>query len=131
MKLKFCAVCGTVHDLHQHHINPRVYGEEYDKSSIWDDGCITLCSTHHRMIHDNTKNLKYNHKELTVEGLKRAKINGKKLGRKPKTTDEEKEQILDHLIKGFSVSAVSRKYKISRATVINIRDNSCQTKTQK
>ena len=60
--------------------------------------------------------------ERTQSGLARAKAEGKSLGRPSKTTPEQRTEIVKLLAEGVSVSAVSRDYNISRATVIGIRD---------
>jgi putative DNA-invertase from lambdoid prophage Rac len=60
--------------------------------------------------------------ERTQAGLARAKAEGKKLGRKPKTTDDQKIFIRGLLSDGASVSQVARDFNVSRATVIAIRD---------
>ncbi len=60
--------------------------------------------------------------ERTQAGLARAKAEGKLLGRPSKTTPEQRQEITQKLANGLSVSAVARDYKISRATVIGIRD---------
>ncbi len=60
--------------------------------------------------------------ERTQAGLARAKAEGKKLGRKAKTNDAQKQEIRRRLEAGESVSSVARGYKISRANVIGIRD---------
>ena len=54
--------------------------------------------------------------------LNKARKKGIKLGRRSKTNDQQKEEIIDKLIKGISVSSLSREYNISRATIINIRE---------
>ena len=59
--------------------------------------------------------------ERTQAGLVRAKAEGKQLGRRSKTTDEQKKVIRQKLLDGVSVSAVAREYGVSRATVIGIR----------
>lgn len=59
--------------------------------------------------------------ERTHAGLARAKSEGKKLGRKPKTNDTQKETIRQRLNEGVSVSQVARDFGISRASVISIR----------
>lgn len=58
--------------------------------------------------------------ERTQAGLARAKAEGKKLGRIPKTTPEEQAAIREAYAKNESVSALARQYTISRATVLNI-----------
>ena len=62
--------------------------------------------------------------ERTQAGLARAKAEGKRLGRKPKTTAAQKSEIRSLLKEGLSVSQVARDFKISRATVIAIRESS-------
>jgi DNA invertase Pin-like site-specific DNA recombinase len=60
--------------------------------------------------------------ERTHAGLERAKAEGKRLGRTPKTTPEQREKIKTAYNggKGESVSALARDNKISRATVLSI-----------
>ena len=58
--------------------------------------------------------------ERTQAGLARAKAEGKQLGRRSKTTDEQKKVIRQKLLDGVSVSAVAREYGVSRATVLVI-----------
>jgi putative DNA-invertase from lambdoid prophage Rac len=58
--------------------------------------------------------------ERTHAGLARAKAEGKRLGRKPKTTPEQHEAIKSAYGKGESVSSLARKYEISRASILNI-----------
>jgi len=62
--------------------------------------------------------------ERTQAGLARAKAEGKQLGRRSKTTDEQKAEIRKRLTAGESVSSVARAYKVSRATVVEIRSHS-------
>ena len=62
--------------------------------------------------------------ERTQAGLARAKAEGKILGRPSKTTDIQRVEIIKKLQVGESVSAVAREYKVSRASIIGIRDNS-------
>jgi len=61
--------------------------------------------------------------ERTQAGLARARVEGKKLGRRSKTTDEQKAEIRKRLSAGESVSLVARDYDVSRANIINIRNN--------
>ena len=61
--------------------------------------------------------------ERTQAGLVRAKAEGKILGRPSKTTDIQRVEIIKKLQVGESVSAVAREYKVSRASIISIRDN--------
>jgi putative DNA-invertase from lambdoid prophage Rac len=59
--------------------------------------------------------------DRTRAGLARAKAAGKKFGRPPKTTPEQRDAIRSRLERGDSVSAVARDFGISRASVIAIR----------
>lgn len=63
-------------------------------------------------------------RELIIErvqaGLARAKSEGKQLGRRPKTTDAQRQQIRERLAHGVTVSQLSRDFKVSRATILSI-----------
>lgn len=61
--------------------------------------------------------------ERTQAGLQRAKAEDKTLGRPSKTTPTQRNEILTALGVGESVSAVARRYSVSRANIIGIRDN--------
>ncbi len=61
-------------------------------------------------------------RERTLAGQAKAWSKGKTKGRPSKTTSEEREAIRSKLSKGVSVSQLARDYKISRASVIAIRD---------
>lgn len=58
--------------------------------------------------------------ERTKAGLARAKDEGKTLGRRPKTTQEQREAIGSSYAAGESVSALARQYNVSRATILGI-----------
>ena len=58
--------------------------------------------------------------ERTQSGLARAKSNGKTLGRPTKTTDSQRIEIINMRKKGASVSALSRAYGISRASIMRV-----------
>jgi len=61
--------------------------------------------------------------ERTQAGLARARAEGKILGRKSKTTSEQKSEIRQRLSAGESVSSLARAYNVSRASIIGIRAN--------
>ena len=61
--------------------------------------------------------------ERTQAGLQRAKAEGKTLGRPSKTTPVQRTEILNALGVGESVSALARRYSVSRANIIGIRGN--------
>jgi DNA invertase Pin-like site-specific DNA recombinase len=58
--------------------------------------------------------------ERTQAGLSRAKAEGKTLGRPPKTTVEQRATMVTRHKAGASISALSRDYAISRASVMRI-----------
>jgi putative DNA-invertase from lambdoid prophage Rac len=58
--------------------------------------------------------------ERTQSGLARAKSEGKILGRPTKTTDCQRAEIIDLRKNGASVSALSRAYGISRASIMRV-----------
>lgn len=61
--------------------------------------------------------------ERTQSGLQRAIQEGKQLGRPSKTSAAERQSIVAKLQAGESVSQVAKDYKVSRGTIITIRDN--------
>lgn len=58
--------------------------------------------------------------ERTQAGLARAKAEGKTLGRPPKTTDEQRREIKHLFTQGSSISALSRLYGVSRASIMRV-----------
>ena len=60
--------------------------------------------------------------ERTKMGLMRVISEGRKLGRKSKTTDEQKDLMRKSLFAGESVSSLSRQYQVSRSTIVSIRN---------
>ena len=59
--------------------------------------------------------------ERTQAGLTRAKAEGKKLGRPSKITPEHRSDILRSVAEGASISALARKYAVSRATIAGVK----------
>lgn len=55
-------------------------------------------------------------------GLKRAKAEGRILGRPSTLTEKQKQDARDDLATGISVSAVARKLATSRQTIMRVRD---------
>lgn len=60
--------------------------------------------------------------ERTQAGQARARAQGKHMGRPPKTTAADRKAIRDSLKKGATVTAVATQFKVSRATIVSIRD---------
>jgi len=61
--------------------------------------------------------------ERITIGVLRAKSKGKRLGRPPKTNDVQKQEIIHKIKNGSSISELARNYKVSRANIINIKNN--------
>lgn len=61
--------------------------------------------------------------ERTQSGLKRAKSEGKTLGRPATLNDNQKQDVRADLAKGMSVSAIARKFATSRQTIMRVRDD--------
>lgn len=60
--------------------------------------------------------------ERTQAGLQRARAQGKRLGRRRKTTDLQRQEICTLLAAGSTVSDVARQFNVSRANIISIRN---------
>lgn len=60
--------------------------------------------------------------ERTQAGLNRAKAEGKTLGRPASLTQDQQSDVARRLNEGAAVSALAREFKISRQSVMRIRD---------
>lgn len=60
--------------------------------------------------------------ERTQSGLKRAKAEGKTLGRRPKLTAEQQDVVRQNISAGKSISAIAREMNTSRQTIMRVRD---------
>ncbi|WP_057461770.1 recombinase family protein [Pseudovibrio sp. POLY-S9] len=60
--------------------------------------------------------------ERTQSGLQRAKAEGKSLGRPQRLSSQEKQEALQDLESGLSISATARKHGVSRQTIMRLRD---------
>jgi len=60
--------------------------------------------------------------ERTQAGLNRAKAEGKTLGRPQSLRDDQRADVLQRLDEGATVSSLAREFKISRQSIIRIRD---------
>jgi putative DNA-invertase from lambdoid prophage Rac len=58
--------------------------------------------------------------ERTNAGVARAKEEGKKLGRRPKTTPAQRAVMVEGFAKGIPIKDLARLYSINRATVLKI-----------
>ena len=76
MKHKYCVACGSIDELHDHHLVPRSVGGSDDEKNI-----ITLCNPCHGKIHGITK--EWNLTKLTKEALQQKKAKGERTGSIP------------------------------------------------
>lgn len=60
--------------------------------------------------------------ERTQSGLARAKADGRILGRPPRLSARQKQEVLAGLAQGLSVSALARTHQTSRQTIMRIRN---------
>ena len=65
--------------------------------------------------------------ERTQSGLRRAKSEGKILGRPSTLSEVQKQGVRDDLAKEMSVSAIARKFGTSRQTIMRVRDESSRS----
>jgi Mor family transcriptional regulator len=122
MILDFCAACGKTEDLHQHHIVPiSVSGKKRNVNEYGNDGdMITLCSYHHDMIHEISKNRKGAHNVMIKEALEKKKALGFKLGRPTSISQKTVDAILEMKMNGVGVRETCRRLGIGSATYYNI-----------
>lgn len=59
--------------------------------------------------------------ERTQAGLARAKAEGKRMGRPPALSDDQQSDVLAQLAAGKSVAALARDLKVSRQTIMRVR----------
>ena len=64
--------------------------------------------------------------ERTQSGLKRAKSEGKSLGRPSTLDDKQKQDVLAELAVGKSISGIARKFSTSRQTIMRIRNQAAE-----
>lgn len=76
MRHKYCVACGSIDELHDHHLVPRSVGGSDDESNL-----ITLCNPCHGKIHGITK--EWNLTKLTKEALQHKKAKGERTGSIP------------------------------------------------
>jgi putative DNA-invertase from lambdoid prophage Rac len=60
--------------------------------------------------------------ERTQSGLRRAKSEGKALGRPSRLSEKQKQDVREDLAKGVSVSALARRFETSRQTIMRVKD---------
>lgn len=61
--------------------------------------------------------------ERTQSGLERAKSNGKTLGRPNVLSESQRELTIQQIHDGKAIVAIARKLKVSRQTIMRIRDS--------
>ena len=94
-----CCNCGSDIDVAYHHIVPTELGGKNILSNI-----CCVCYGCHSLIHFG-KNKNINHSELTKEGIKKARLNGKQIGqRKGAKLNVKKEAPAKEMIKKHNKS---------------------------
>lgn len=108
-------VCGTVNTLSS--LGVRVHCLQL--------GGADLASPSGRMIMQILGSIAEFERGLLIErvqsGLARAKSQGVKLGRKPVLNDKQRQDVLERLAAGTSVSALAREYGTTRQTIIRAK----------
>ena len=67
--------------------------------------------------------------ERTRAGIERAKAQGKRLGRPPSLTPEQKSDVLQLIKDGETISAIARKYKTTRQTIMRVQASKVRLET--
>ncbi len=81
-----CRLCASNEDVEVHHITPQSLGGEYVLENL-----LTLCYKCHHFLHFcNPMVAIKSHKELTKEGIRQARKNGKNIGRPKGSKDKQK-----------------------------------------
>lgn len=62
--------------------------------------------------------------ERTLSGQARARAQGVKFGRPAKTNEKQRAEIVQRLAAGETVTAVAKRYAVSRGTIVSIRSRS-------
>lgn len=63
--------------------------------------------------------------ERTQAGLKRAKASGKRLGRPPTLSQEQREAVLRKRSQGISLGVLAKEYRVSRAAIQRVEKTFC------
>ena len=111
-----CFECGSVEDIHYHHIVP---------STMGGTKTIPLCIICHGKVHDRDF---VKHKELQRIGIKRAKENGVFIGRVVGTVEStekflnksKSKKIIELLQKGYLYSEISSIVPCSAGTIVKV-----------
>lgn len=59
--------------------------------------------------------------ERTLAGQARARVEGKRFGRPPKTSEADRSEIARRLLQGETVTAVAKAFGVSRGTIVSVR----------
>ncbi len=65
--------------------------------------------------------------ERTQSGISRAKDAGKRFGRPPSLTVQDRAQVIERLSVGAGISELAREFKTTRQTIMRIREAAAQT----
>ncbi|MFH4882853.1 MULTISPECIES: recombinase family protein, partial [Enterobacteriaceae] len=59
--------------------------------------------------------------ERTYSGIARAKAAGKRFGRPPILSEEQKQTVTERLNAGISISAIAREFNTTRQTILRVK----------
>lgn len=109
-----CANCGSSINLQLHHIVPIAKGGTNSAGNL-----VTLCGDCHAIVHNHSKALTAEWKELQRLGIERAKAEGKFKGRKRIEIDDTifQEYYNKYITRQMNKSQIAKELKISRPTL--------------
>lgn len=59
--------------------------------------------------------------ERTYSGIARARASGKRFGRPPNLSEQEKHIVTERINAGFSISAIAREFNTTRQTILRVK----------
>lgn len=109
-----CVNCGSSINLQLHHIVPIAKGGTNSAGNL-----VTLCGDCHAIVHNHSKALTAEWKELQRLGVERAKTEGKYKGRKPIEIDDTifQEYYNKYMARKITKVQMAKELEISRPTL--------------
>ena len=111
MELRFCVICGTNKNLHQHHIVPKALGGDDHQHNF-----LTLCDEHHSWIHNIRKTRS---KGGFVAAIKAGQKNG--VGGRPKLEKKKVDEVVYYWYQGLSYRQIRNKTGVGLSTISRIK----------
>jgi hypothetical protein len=104
-----CINCGAPAQ-ERHHVVP---------DSLGGRATVYLCSACHGLAHGMHR---ADIRELTRQGLQRARSEGRKLGRPQALTPDQQQQVLQALADGQTVYSLAKTLGVARQVIMRVRD---------